>query len=57
MKKFKHTVNNFLKQDLMDEQDKKIGLAMVGMLEERHENNDEEEEEDKFKHKYHGGFL
>ena len=40
----------------MDEQDKKIGLAMVGMLEERHENNDEEEE-DKFKHKYHGGFL
>ena len=41
----------------MDEQDKKIGLAMVGMLEERHENDDEEEEEDKFKHKYHGGFL
>ena len=40
-----------------DEQDKKIGLAMVGMLEERHENDDEEEEEDKFKHKYHGGFL
>ena len=41
----------------MDEQDKKIGLAMVGMLEERHENDDEEEEEDKFKHEYHGGFL
>ena len=41
----------------MDEQDKKIGLAMVGMLEERHENDDDDEEEDKFKHKYHGGFL
>ena len=41
----------------MDEQDKKIGLAMVGMLEERHENDDDDEEEEKFKHKYHGGFL
>jgi len=41
----------------MDEQDKKIGLAMVGMLEERHENDDDDEEGDKFKHKYHGGFL
>jgi len=40
----------------MDEQDKKIGLAMVGMLEERHENHDEEEEEKKPKRKQ-TGFL
>ena len=40
----------------MDEQDKKIGLAMVGMLEERHENDDEKEEEEKPKPKQ-TGFL
>ena len=40
----------------MDEQDKKIGLAMVGMLEERHENDDNEEEEEKPKQKQ-TGFL
>jgi hypothetical protein len=40
----------------MDEQDKKIGLAMVGMLEERHENDDEEKEEEKPKPKQ-TGFL
>ena len=40
----------------MDEQDKKIGLAMVGMLEERHENDDKKEEEEKPKPKQ-TGFL
>ena len=40
----------------MDEQDKKIGLAMVGMLEERHENDDDDDEEEKPKPKQ-TGFL
>ena len=39
----------------MDEQDKKIATAMVGMLEERHE--DEEEEDELLRPMFGGGDL